>query len=113
MRWDMTAKNANGSANKGVVTEHYPAVPYVPYDGYLGMPLVDEFACKSDKACERSCPTAAIHVTSESLSIDLGLCIFCGECARACQHHAITMSKEFELASKRREGLVRTYVIRC
>lgn len=108
----MSAKNANGFANRAVVTEQYPDVPYAPYDGYLGMPLVDEAKCRSDKACERSCPTAAIHVTSERLSIDLGLCIFCGECARACPHQAITMSKEFELASKRREGLVRTYAIR-
>ena len=96
---------------KGVVTDHYPDVPYVPYDGHHGMPVVNEAKCRSDKACEKACPTAAIQVASDRLSIDLGLCIFCGECARACPHQAITMSKEFELASKRREGLVRTYAI--
>ena len=96
---------------KGVVTDHYPDVHYVPYDGHLGTPLVDEAKCISDKVCERICPTAAILVTSDQLTIDLGLCIFCGECARACPHQAIIMSKEFELASKRREGLVRVYVV--
>ena len=101
----------NGFMKKGVVTDRYPDVPYVPYDGHQGMPLINEAKCTSDKACEKICPTAAIQVTTDHLSIDLGLCIFCGECARACPHQAIIMSKEFELASKRREGLVRIYVI--
>ncbi len=101
----------NGFMKKGVVTGRYPDAPYVPYDGHLGMPLIDESKCRSDKVCEEICPTSAIHVASDHLSIDLGLCIFCGECARACQHRAMTMSKEFELASKRREGLVRVYVL--
>jgi formate hydrogenlyase subunit 6/NADH:ubiquinone oxidoreductase subunit I len=101
----------SGFTKKGVVTERYPDVAYTPYDGYLGMPVLDAGKCKSEKVCERSCPTSAIHVSPEDLSIDLGLCIFCGECARACPHQAITMSKEFELASKRREGLVRTYAV--
>jgi formate hydrogenlyase subunit 6/NADH:ubiquinone oxidoreductase subunit I len=101
----------NGFMKKGVVTDHYPSVPFVPHDGHMGMPVVNGAKCRADKECEEVCPTGAIQVKSDDLSIDLGLCIFCGECVRACPQQAITMSKEFELASKRREGLVRTYVI--
>jgi formate hydrogenlyase subunit 6/NADH:ubiquinone oxidoreductase subunit I len=100
-----------GVLKKGVVTDRYPYVPYMPYDGHLGMPMVDEAKCTSDKVCEQVCPTTAIRFAPGQLSIDLGLCIFCGECARRCPHQAIIMSKEFELASKRREGLVRFYVV--
>ncbi len=101
-----------GLMEKGVVTDRYPDLPYQPYDGYLGMPLVAEAKCTFEKACEQACPTTAIHIASDQLSIDLGLCIFCGECARACPHQAIVMSKEFELASKERKDLVRVYVVR-
>lgn len=107
----MVATISNGFVKEGVVTERYPYAPYVPNDGYHGMPLLDAAKCKSDKACEKACPTDAIDVSSDRLSIDLGRCIFCGECARACPNQAMTMSKEFELASRRREGLVRTHVI--
>jgi formate hydrogenlyase subunit 6/NADH:ubiquinone oxidoreductase subunit I len=100
----------NGFMKKGVVTDHYPDVPYVPYDGHFGTPVIDGAKCQADKECEKVCPTSAIQVTSDRLSIDLGLCIFCGECARGCPQQAIIMSKEFELASKVREGLVRSYV---
>ena len=96
---------------RGVVTGRYPVVPYMPYEGGRGMPTVEADKCRLDKACESACPTAAIQVGADRLSIDLGLCIFCGDCARACPHQAILMSKEFELASKRREGLVRVHVI--
>jgi formate hydrogenlyase subunit 6/NADH:ubiquinone oxidoreductase subunit I len=100
-----------GFMKRGAAIDRYPDAPCTPYDGHLGMPSVDGSKCRAAGACERACPTAAIRLASGRLSIDLGLCIFCGECVRACPHQAMTMTKEFELASKTREGLVRSYAI--
>ncbi len=101
----------SGLMKRGAVTNRYPDTPYTPYEGQMGMPKLDASKCRSDGACEKACPTAAVQVAADHLSIDLGLCIFCGECIRACPYSALTMSKEFELASKTREGLVIVYDI--
>ena len=101
----------NGVLKKGVVTSKYPAEGYVPHDGFLGMPVVDGNKCASHKICEEVCPTNAIRVHPSRLEIDLGRCVFCGECAVSCPEGAMTMSKEFELAARERKELVRTYAI--
>ena len=101
-----------GVWKKGVVTTSYPAEPYIPYDSFLGMPLVDCGKCISHGDCVKVCPTGAITLSPGKLEIDLGLCIFCGECARSCPEHAVAMSKEFELAAKTRAMEVRSYAVR-
>jgi Ni,Fe-hydrogenase III small subunit len=40
--------------------------------------------------------------------MDLGKCIFCGECATACPHEAITFTTEARLATRTREELILT-----
>jgi Ni,Fe-hydrogenase III small subunit/formate hydrogenlyase subunit 6/NADH:ubiquinone oxidoreductase subunit I len=97
-----------GVRRKGVVTSRYPAERYEPHQGHMGAPGLDPSRCKAVGACVRSCPTAAITLVEGRPSFDLGSCIFCGECARACPEGAIRMTKDFELASRTREGLWRT-----
>lgn len=51
------------------------------------------------------CPSLAIG--AEPLSIDLGRCIFCGECARIAPRH-IRFTNDYRMASATREGLIIT-----
>ena len=99
-----------GVRKKGVVTTNYPAEEYLPFDGYLGAPVLDPSKCTFLRECERVCPTEAINKVEGLLQIDLSRCIFCGACARACQNGAMSMSKDFELAARSRKGMVRSPV---
>ena len=43
--------------------------------------------------------------------INLQKCVFCGNCSFYCPKHAITMSKEYELATANKNELELTYTI--
>ncbi len=49
------------------------------------------------------CPTGAL--SAEPFTLDLGRCIFCGECARRAPHN-IRFTNDYRLGSPTREGLV-------
>ena len=49
------------------------------------------------------CPTGAI--TTEPLTLDMGKCLFCGECAR-CAKKNIRFTNNYRIAATRREDLV-------
>ena len=49
------------------------------------------------------CPTGAL--TAEPFTLDLGRCIFCGECARRAPHN-IRFTNDYRIGSPTREGLV-------
>jgi len=70
------------------------------------MPAVDPARCPADCGrCEAVCPASAISRTG-SVQLDLGRCLFCGECARACAPGAIQFGAGFRLAARRREDLI-------
>jgi hydrogenase-4 component H len=101
----------NGVRKKGVVTGDYPHQPYEPYDGSMGMPEVDVHTCRMDHTCVEACPTGAIDAGYNTITVDMGKCIFCGECARHCPEKSLKMSKKFERASKDSEDLKVVYRI--
>src|SRR3954469_24395991 len=73
--------------------------------GFRGLPHVSEAPCADGcTACRDVCPTGAI--TLDPFRLDLGLCIFCGECAEVCPEK-ITISNDYKMAATTREGLVR------
>jgi Ni,Fe-hydrogenase III small subunit/NAD-dependent dihydropyrimidine dehydrogenase PreA subunit len=96
-------------ARQGYRTASYPAHdPSFPAL-FRGRPVLDPEKCVSGcTRCVEVCPTDALHVTASGPVLDLGRCIFCGECAAACPADAITFSQDWRLAASERAGLVAT-----
>ncbi len=73
--------------------------------GFRGLPVIAASPCATGcDACVTACPTAAI--TAAPLALDLGACVFCGECARVCPEAKITLSNEVAMAASARADLV-------
>ncbi len=72
---------------------------------FRGFPLLSDKQCPGGcRSCPEICPTGAI--TTEPLRLDLGKCIFCGECARNCPAQAIRFSSAYCLGATDRARLV-------
>lgn len=72
--------------------------------GFRGLPVIQPGACGDCRACIDACPTAAI--TAEPLAIDLGRCIFCGECEAVCPDGKIALTNEPRMGAVTRAGLI-------
>ncbi len=71
---------------------------------FRGRPELTETADRADlKRAAAICPTGAI--VAEPFTLDLGRCLFCGECARRAPHN-IRFTNDYRLGSPTREGLV-------
>lgn len=71
---------------------------------FRGFPILSDTTDKSDvERAAKICPTGAI--TSTPLTLDMGKCLFCGECQR-CAPRNIRFSNEHRLAATRREDLI-------
>ncbi len=78
---------------------------------YAGLPVIDSSKCQRDcRQCAQACPTEAmdVDVSARQVSLDTGRCLFCRECMQACPSGAVQFSREFRMASSRREELVVT-----
>jgi dissimilatory sulfite reductase (desulfoviridin) alpha/beta subunit len=97
---------------RGVVTTRYPARP----DGSAAaLPTPPAFRPHqlTREAVDRmiaECPGHALSRAAYMLIFDVGACTACGRCARVVPH-AVTPSKEFELAATVRSALVKTIPI--
>jgi Ni,Fe-hydrogenase III small subunit/formate hydrogenlyase subunit 6/NADH:ubiquinone oxidoreductase subunit I len=92
---------------QGHRTVAYPATEPVLPDRFRGLPLLDETKCPDGcRACVEACPTDAIAAGKKGLTIDAGRCLFCTDCASACPEGAVTYSREYRMATRRREDLV-------
>jgi len=88
---------------QGYRTSAYPdADPGLP-ERFRGRPVLRPELCVAGcAACVEACPTQAI---SAPLTIDLGRCLFCHECAAACPSGAVAFGKDHRLAAGRRDDL--------
>jgi len=71
---------------------------------FRGLPVIDKDKCKSCSGCKDICPTGAI--ATNPFKIDLGQCIFCGDCERKCPDKVVTFTNFHKLSSTSREHLI-------
>lgn len=72
-------------------------------EGIPGRPVFKPQLCREGcAACVAACPTRAL----EPGRLDLGRCILCTDCARACPAGAVEFTSEPAMATRRREDLV-------
>lgn len=101
---------------KKSVTLEYPEKKKVLNENFRGehaLALKEDGTpiCGGCGLCKKVCPANAIEITKDEnnkligYTIDLGKCIFCGNCVQNCPNKAILMSKNFELATDKKSSL--------
>ncbi len=108
----MTAMFAHDSLlyrlRQGCQTMAYPdgPAPALP-DRHGGALRVDAAKCKQGcEECVSVCPTEAVSKPETGgVRLDLGRCLFCGDCVRACKDGAITHTGDHRLAVRHRSDL--------
>ena len=90
---------------QGHRTMAYPDAPSPLPPRFRGLPRLDAAKCDSScRACVEQCPYGALSA-EDGLTLDMGTCLFCGECREVCGPGAIEFSPDARLASRTREGL--------
>ena len=95
---------------KKPATTRYPFEKYTMPARFRGKPVFHSEKCTGCKLCIRDCPSQAITITKVGekqyeASIDLGKCVYCGQCADTCPRCVIEITTEFELARLERGQL--------
>ncbi len=96
----------------GIVTTKYPDEPAQISERFRGRPSFEFEKWKDARPAAEVCPTGAISVCDEGdsrrVTVDYGLCVFCGLCAEASVDQAVRITQEFELARADRRNLILT-----
>ena len=91
---------------QGHRTGRFPAEEPLLPERFRGAPQLDPARCPTGCSdCAERCPFGALRVDGGQLRLDLGLCLFCADCG-ACPHGALTFSRDYRLAARRREDLL-------
>ena len=100
------------TVSTGIATVNYPAEQPKISERFRGRPSFDFEKWKDARPAAEVCPTGAISVSdggdSRNVTVDYGLCVFCGLCAEASSDQAVRITQEFELATSDRSNLVLT-----
>src|SRR5713226_5672716 len=98
--------------NTGIVTTAYPKTAAQVPVSFRRRPTFDFERWQDARPAVEVCPTGAISLRengdSRSVTVDYGLCVFCGLCAEASSDQAVRITQEFELATADRRNLVLT-----
>ncbi len=76
--------------------------------GFRGLPQISDTPCETGcTKCQAVCPTSAIALAPlpSTVRLDLGRCVFCDDCTRACPANKISFSEGYLMASDSRETL--------
>jgi Ni,Fe-hydrogenase III small subunit/ferredoxin len=85
---------------------------------FRGAPRFDFAGWRDARPAAEVCPTEAISIresgNTRQVTIDHGLCIYCGQCAEE-SNGAVRITRDFELAARDRRDLIVTaeYTINC
>jgi Ni,Fe-hydrogenase III small subunit/formate hydrogenlyase subunit 6/NADH:ubiquinone oxidoreductase subunit I len=94
----------------GISTVAYPYVPAVVSAHFRGRPEFDFASWRDARPAADVCPTGAIKLSGDTrvrrVTVDYGLCIFCGHCAEASPDGAVRVTTDFELATLHRASLM-------
>ncbi len=92
---------------QGHRTLPYPETPPAMPERYRGLPVLDPAKCPEGcRSCADACPTGALSSGTGPMQLDLGRCLFCVECERACPAGAIRFSGEHRMAARTRGDLL-------
>src|ERR1022692_4151565 len=95
----------------GIATVAYPQVPAVVSAHFRGRPEFDFASWRDARPAAEVCPTGSIVLSGDQrvrrVTVDYGLCIFCGLCAEASPSGAVRVTTDFELATHNRARLIR------
>jgi Ni,Fe-hydrogenase III small subunit/NAD-dependent dihydropyrimidine dehydrogenase PreA subunit len=99
-------KTIIGRLRQGHRTAEFPPKSANLSDRFRGFPVIGAGKCPDDcRKCVKVCPTGAV-AGKRDLEIDLGKCLFCGDCESACPQGLIRFGREYRMAASTREGLV-------
>jgi len=94
-----------GRLRQGQRTIEFPPKSVTLSDRFRGFPVISGGVCPAEcRKCAEACPTGAIHF-EKSPEIDLGKCLFCGDCELACSPGIIRFGREYRMATTLRDGL--------
>lgn len=92
---------------QGYRTMPFPRKPPPLAERFRGRPVLEPERCPTGCAvCSSVCPAAAITPAADGPIIDQGLCLFCPSCSEACPQGAVSFSREYRLAARKREDLL-------
>ncbi|MFH1097370.1 MAG: 4Fe-4S dicluster domain-containing protein, partial [Candidatus Desantisbacteria bacterium] len=92
---------------QGHRTIPFPAKPPELPERFQGRPMIDQAKCRQGcHSCMDVCPTDTIGIEADGVEIDLGRCLFCGGCEKACLHGAIHWTQDYILSTGTRDALV-------
>ena len=71
---------------------------------FRGLPKINKKNCGKCGRCRDLCPVDAVSL--KPLSIDMGKCLFCGDCERECPEKALVFTNFHNISADTRERLV-------